>query len=776
MNKKHLVVTVPTALAAVFFASVVVLAVITTVGVYPGNLQDWQTQTTPGAQPSPAPTPSIDFVFGPATPPLGRGSAQLSVGSDGGASAQLRQPDFAGTALPNPNPDAAPAGNELNVLTYSTYVQFGGSGAQAPYLILNVDYNNDGTKDDELVFEPQYQNATDCSSNPQADVAAGQWQQWDALNGCWYSTSGVAGSGPGTSVKPLRTITAAQPNAKIVNVGGRGGLRVVAGLGGSVGGGSAADWSGFVGNVDALTIAASFDSDTGPNGSTYDFEPKAPPIPGSRGVVISEIRNSGPGTGGTDKPTCAGCAAPALPAGSGDEYVELYNTTDNDISVTDEVQGGDGAGWTLVRRGDTCVDPPVVIATIPNGTVIPARGHYLLAGPDYSLGSYPAGDGSSRTPHTSATPDQTYDGSISDDVDVGLFNTTDTTSFDLAHRLDAVGFNNGSGNTCDLLTEGSPLPNTRNSTQQYAFVRREPLTGGVQDTDNNAADFVEVSTDPQTNVGDNAAPVLGTPGPQNTSSPVSSNDLFGFDLTAPTLGRELPPNRERDNSPDSCAPLGTLRLRRSITNNSGTFISRLRFRVVDVTTVNSPDESEGMTQAILHVRSSSPETVTAVPGRGDVQVRGLRDEQEIFENETQCGGMNTSLSDDTVTLESPLAPGQTIDVVFLLGVEQTGHFRFYVNIEALETSTPLTEKGPPSRPVTAKKPIAMPGVTAPKPPGTSNTPAAPSHNAPSGSQGVTPPARPAITPGIWRKLSPDATPDTPPDAMPASKRTPRDSN
>src|SRR5205807_10019300 len=106
-----------------------------------------------------------------------------------------------------------------------------GSGSQAPFIILNVDYDNNGTSDDTLIFEPQYQNSTDCPSNPQADVATGQWQTWDAFGGCWYSTSGVAGSGPGASVVPLRIISAAQPDAKIVNVGSDGGVRVAAGFG-----------------------------------------------------------------------------------------------------------------------------------------------------------------------------------------------------------------------------------------------------------------------------------------------------------------------------------------------------------------------------------------------------------------------------------------------------------------------------------------------------------------------------------------------------------------
>src|SRR5205085_970615 len=182
--------------------------------------------------------------------------------------------------------------NELTALSYSTYVQVGGAADLAPYLILDVDYDNNGTQDDQLVFEPQYQNIAFCPSNPQSVVTAGTWQTWEALNGCWYSTAGAAGSGPGANVKPLRTIAAAQPDAKTVNAGdGGGGVRVVTGLGGAVGGGSAGDWTGFVGNVDAFKIGVGEDPDTGPNGTLYDFEPKAPPTGATRGVIISELRN-----------------------------------------------------------------------------------------------------------------------------------------------------------------------------------------------------------------------------------------------------------------------------------------------------------------------------------------------------------------------------------------------------------------------------------------------------------------------------------------------------
>jgi len=41
------------------------------------------------------------------------------------------------------------------------------------------------------------------------------------------------------------------------------------------------------------------------------------------------------------------------------------------------------------------------------------------------------------------------------------------------------------------------------------------------------------------------------------------------------------------------------------------------------------------------------------------------------------------MSSGTVTLGTPLANGASLDVRFLLGIQQTGSFKFYVNVEAL---------------------------------------------------------------------------------------------
>jgi hypothetical protein len=47
------------------------------------------------------------------------------------------------------------------------------------------------------------------------------------------------------------------------------------------------------------------------------------------------------------------------------------------------------------------------------------------------------------------------------------------------------------------------------------------------------------------------------------------------------------------------------------------------------------------------------------------------------------GGFNSTLSVGTVSLAAPLANGASVNVQFLLGIQQTGTFKFFINVEAL---------------------------------------------------------------------------------------------
>lgn len=213
-----------------------------------GNLSGWMLTTTDSGGPL---TATAEFVNGPVTPPLGAGSVRLAVGANGDGAAQLRNSTFDGMFI-----------RALSNLTYSTYRTQDGSGGQMPYIILNVDFGDDGGTDDLLFFEPLYQHGFSTSVPDQGALQTGVWQRWDATAGGWYSANGLAGMTPGAGVKPLSAYIAAFPDAQLAAPMG-GAIRIVAGFG-------APAWNNFDGNVDAVVINA------GPGLSAYDFEVNAP--------------------------------------------------------------------------------------------------------------------------------------------------------------------------------------------------------------------------------------------------------------------------------------------------------------------------------------------------------------------------------------------------------------------------------------------------------------------------------------------------------------------
>ncbi|MCA1578183.1 MAG: hypothetical protein LC794_12575 [Acidobacteria bacterium] len=361
------------------------------------------------------------------------------------------------------------------------------------------------------------------------------------------------------------------------------------------------------------------------------------------------------------------------PNGANDEFIEIYNNSGADHTVTG---GGTGYGVAASNGVARCV--------IPNGTVIPNRGHYLCVNSvGYSLASYPAGNG------TTATGDATYTTDIPDNAGIAIFNTSVAANFVLANRMDAVG-STSEANT--LYKEGTGYPALTPFSIDYSFYRDNCGKSGSittfgacpistpKDTNNNAADFVFVDTN-GTSAG--AGQRLGAPGPENLSSPIQRNSSFGVDVLDVCVGAASPPNRVRDftSSPVNNSTFGTLDIRRTITNNTGGNVTRLRFRVIDITTFPAPS---GI--ADLRPRTSTAVVVTVdrAPcgsGTSNVTVQGTTLEQPP--GQPNGGGFNSSLSAGTVTLATPLANGASIDLRFLLGIQQTGSFKFYINVEAL---------------------------------------------------------------------------------------------
>jgi hypothetical protein len=395
------------------------------------------------------------------------------------------------------------------------------------------------------------------------------------------------------------------------------------------------------------------------------------PLHAAGSLIISEFRLQGPG-------------------GIADEFIEIYNDSDTPHTVA----AVSGTGYAIAASDG------VVRCTIPTGTVIPARGHWLCSNAQYQLHTYPSGNG------TTATGDGTYplSSEIPLNVGIALFNNdTGGGSFSLANRFDAVG---SIAEINVVYKEGAGYP-TRDDTippqnPNYSYVRDECGKGGAvnlpgpcpistpKDTDANADDFYIVEA-----VGTFAVFVqrLGAPGPQNLSSPIHRNSSVPASLLDATLSSSSVPNRARDfiADPPGGSTFGNLYLRRRFVNNTGVPVTRLRFRIIDVSTFPA---APGF--ADLRARTSVAEVVAGIDDAATcaaagqpapdcvVTVEGTTLEQAAPpSNQPFGGGFNSSFGAGTVTLDTPLAAGASLNLQFRLGVQQTGSFRIWLNIEAL---------------------------------------------------------------------------------------------
>ncbi|MBX7053580.1 MAG: carboxypeptidase regulatory-like domain-containing protein [Pyrinomonadaceae bacterium] len=221
------------------------------------------------------------LVIGPGTPPLGNGSAQISV--TGSQRRNLATYQFSGTVL-----------STINTLKFSTYnpsAGNGGSASRSGYLHFNVDFNGSDTWQRRIGFVPS-QNGT---------VIQDQWQEWDAINGgaaMWFY-SGATWPGtatPGTTLRSWSDILASYPGVRIRVTDSFFGIRV---------GEPYAD--GYTENIDAIKFGA------GASLKYFNFDPLPP---------VTYVNT-----------TWAGTAAGADPDGAGP-------ATNYGYDAFDTIQGG----------------------------------------------------------------------------------------------------------------------------------------------------------------------------------------------------------------------------------------------------------------------------------------------------------------------------------------------------------------------------------------------------------------------------------------------------
>lgn len=180
------------------------------------------------------------FVLGPATPPLGTGSLQLTTPTSADKITVFNFQHI-GTKL-----------SDITAIGYATY-RISGQASQVASINIQVDVNGGATGGfTTLVFEPVY-------NTDQGSVTSGQWQIWDAFNSgnaIWWSSNAIPGAPNRDTFVPWSTIVSLNPDAVIL-----GGFGVNQGSGNPE----------LITAVDALKLGVL------ENTITYDFELNPPP-------------------------------------------------------------------------------------------------------------------------------------------------------------------------------------------------------------------------------------------------------------------------------------------------------------------------------------------------------------------------------------------------------------------------------------------------------------------------------------------------------------------
>jgi hypothetical protein len=413
---------------------------------------------------------------------------------------------------------------------------------------------------------------------------------------------------------------------------------------------------------------------------------------------------------------------------SADDYVDLYNPNSVAVAVS---------GWHLAYPGGT--------VALPDSS-IPPNGHFLVAGSQYSLTSYAAAD---LAPNGLDLP-------VSG-VKVVAPDGTAT---------DAVGFTGAPAD--DRSGAGLATPSTL-PTGQFAWVRNHS-NGQPVNTHDNASDFSFIAA--SDNDATHGSPVLGAPSPSDLDSPLVHNDILQSSLLDPGRGASVSPNQiYTSGSP------GTLIVNRTLTNCSGQApvagtpcannpanttpmtVTRLRFRITALTTLDSP--GAGSAQAVLEADSSSGEPGIG-PGGSDVLGLPL----DVPPSEAGMGGLNATW---TATADLPsggLLPDHSINVEFRFNVPQAGGFTFaYDSEDDLVATKPSgsagggatgggsgSGSGSGSDESGGSAPAAGPPV---KPIVTSTLPTSGGSPPPATTRRAPPPAR-RITPRAWLRATPGA--------------------
>jgi hypothetical protein len=423
------------------------------------------------------------------------------------------------------------------------------------------------------------------------------------------------------------------------------------------------------------------------------------------------------------------------------EFIELYNNSNNALNI-----GGNAgnAVWILLDgNGDGPPQGDFQFRIPPGTPPLPPRRHFLIARNDanYTLAGYATPDMALPIFEYQLSGGGTSTQSLRDGVGIQVkWGATGTTTF-MTHLDSVASWSADSsqapagcaGVTCgryhwwaEPYTDPPDLavPPMNNGDGTETSYTRIWKSGQPQDTNITANDWQRVNTTNRLHTESAPAPgVLGAPSPQSSASPRQRNSQTPVTLLDPSKPANASPNigwnpgedPDNDISGKNGPGVATLRIRRTITNNTGAQLTALRLRVVDLLTLRDPLDDAGamVRMRLLPTRHNdgilaqdvTPTCVTATVLTGGCVGADLdgvapanyfnKDPLSAIEpdlnpletgarpGDEEVAGTGLYSSAKILLPAGGVAPGGTVNVEVRFGVEKTtGTYRFLFNNEA----------------------------------------------------------------------------------------------
>ncbi len=265
-----------------------------------------------------------------------------------------------------------------------------------------------------------------------------------------------------------------------------------------------------------------------------------PAVASPNGVVISEFRVDGPGS-------------------ASNEFVELRNTSDKPVNIK---------GWRL----EGCVaanGSPSTRVTVTQDVTLAPGGHFLFTNTGYT-GSVPG--------------DATYGTGIANEGGMRIVTGNGIVVDGVAHQDTGT----------DQCREGTGLNFRSAANPDYAFARKSTDLGGLQDTDNNAADFDSPSG--------SGSPENSGSTPQPPTTITKIHDIQGSGQSSPKDGQEVTIEGVVTGIDDEIgASFGSNNTIRKFPEDAGIFVQE-----EDSDVDSDPNTSEGIFVGFVRDRAAYP--------------------------------------------------------------------------------------------------------------------------------------------------------------------------